>query len=141
MSSQKTALYLTIVEVLSLIALSILSIFIGYPLAKLFPFLEDGFGLLPAISGIMVGTFLVGFIYTAVTKRPFLLLIVIGLISSLLLLLWSTELLISDLYTPFKEIRTIVIWHTIPLFLGLYSGFLVRTIFYNPLKPLKNQEF
>jgi|GEM_PF-5580266 len=63
MSSKKYVLYLSIVEVFGVIILSILSIFIGYPLTQIFPILEDGFGLVPAISGIIVGTFLVGFIY------------------------------------------------------------------------------
>ena len=101
MSSQRYAKYLPVLEVLFLIILSILSIFIGYPLTQLFPILQDGFGIVPAISGIMFGTFLVGFIYTAMTKRLFLLLALIGLISSSLLILWSTEWLISNLYTPF----------------------------------------
>ena len=141
MSSQKYALYLPIVEVLGLITLSILYVFIGCPLSQVFPVLEDGFGLVPAISGIMIGMFLVGFIYTAVSKRPFLVLIFIGLISSSLLILWSTQLLISDLYTPFKEIRSVVLWHTFPLFIGLITGFLVRVVFYKLLTLLKNKEF
>lgn len=139
MSSQRYAKYLPVLEVLFLIILSILSIFIGYPLTQLFPILQDGFGIVPAISGIMFGTFLVGFIYTAMTKRLFLLLVLIGLISSSLLILWSTEWLISNLYTPFKEMRSVLLWHTFPLFTGLIAGFLVRVLFYKLVLPLKNK--
>jgi len=132
MSSKKYVLYLSIVEVFGVIILSILSIFIGYPLTQIFPILEDGFGLVPAISGIIVGTFLVGFIYIVLSKRS--LLLFVGLISSSILSVWSTKILISDLYTPFKEIRSVLFWHTSPLFTGLISGFLVRLVFYKMTK-------
>ena len=134
MSSKKYVLYLSIVEVFGVIILSILSIFIGYPLTQIFPILEDGFGLVPAISGIIVGTFLVGFIYIVLSKRSLLLLLFVGLISSSILSVWSTKILISDLYTPFKEIRSVLFWHTFPLFTGLISGFLVRLVFYKMTK-------
>lgn len=135
MSSQKCFKYVSVIEVIGLIILSMLSIILGYPLIQLFPTLNDGLGLAPAISGIMLGTFLVVFIYTTMTKRSFLLLVLAGLISSSLLILWSTELLVSNLYTPFKDLRSVLIWHTLPFCTGLIFGFVVRMIFNKLVTP------